>query len=85
MSQELLSNKRQLNQIDEKETTSFETVNCKAQYVNDLKNASNLLISIIFADDTNRFFTHQDIRCIFKIVNQELEKSINGLFQTNFH
>ena len=38
-------------------------------YVNDLKNASNILDPIIYADDANLFFTHKDIRYLFQIVN----------------
>ena len=37
-------------------------------YVNDLKNTSSILDPIAFADDTNLFFTYQDIRYLFQIV-----------------
>ena len=47
-----------------------------------LKNASNILDPIMFADDTNLFFTHKDIRYLFQIVNQELE-NINQWFISN--
>ena len=36
----------------------------------------------MFADDTNLFFTHKDIRYLFQIVNQELE-NINQWFTSN--
>ena len=36
----------------------------------------------MFADDTNLFFTHKDIRYLFQIVNQELE-NINQCFVSN--
>ena len=36
----------------------------------------------MFADDTNLFFTHKDIRYLFQIVNQELE-NINQWFISN--
>ena len=39
----------------------------------------------MFADDTNLFFTHKDIRYLFQIVNQELKTATNILFQINFH
>ena len=80
-----LSNRRQFFQINEKEKTSLETISCSVPqgsilgpllfllYVNDLKNASNILDPIMFADDTNLFFTHKDITYLFQIVNQELE------------
>ena len=86
-----LSNRRQFVQINEKEKTSLETISCGVPqgsilgpllfllYVNDLKNASNILDPIMFADDTNLFFTHKDIRYLFQIVNQELE-NINQWF-----
>ena len=80
-----LSNRRQFVQINEKEKTSLETISCGVPqgsilgpllfllYVNNFKNASNILDPIIFADDTNLFFTHKDVRYLFQIVNQELE------------
>ena len=89
-----LSNRRQFFQINEKEKTSLETISCSVPqgsilgpllfllYVNDLKNASNILDPIMFADDTNLFFTHKDIRYLFQIVNQELE-NINQWFVSN--
>ena len=43
-------------------------------YVNDLQYASNLLEPIMFADDTNLFYSHKNIKTIFKTVNEELEK-----------
>ena len=36
----------------------------------------------MFADGTNLFFTHKDIRYLFQIVNQELE-NINQWFVSN--
>ena len=89
-----LSDRRQFVQINEKEKTSLETISCGAPqgsilgtllfllYVNDLKNASNILDPIMFADDTNLFFTHKDIRYLFQIVNQELE-NISQWFVSN--
>ena len=89
-----LSNWRQFVQINEKEKTSLETISCGVPqgsifgpllfllYVSDLKNASNRLDPIMFADDTNLFFTHKDIRYLFQIVNQELE-NINQWFVSN--
>ena len=50
--------------------------------MNDLKNASNILDPIRFADDTNLFFTHKNIRYLYQIVNQELE-NINQWFVSN--
>ena len=41
-------------------------------YVNDLSNASRLLDPIMFADDTNLFFNHKNIKHLFKVVSDEL-------------
>ena len=40
-------------------------------YVNDLPNSSNVLVPIMFADDTNFFFEHSNINTLFKTVNNE--------------
>ena len=77
-----------------KKKTSLETISCGVPqgsilgpllflwYVDDLKNASNILDPIMFADNTNFFFTHKDIRYLFQIVNQESE-NINQWFVSN--
>ena len=41
-------------------------------YVNDLQKASNILKPIMFADDTNLFFSHKNIKNLFKTMNKEL-------------
>ena len=43
-------------------------------YVNDLNKASDVLDSTMFADDTNLFYSHQNIKTLFRKVNCELEK-----------
>ena len=43
-------------------------------YVNDLYISSKVLEPIMFADDTNLFFSHKNIKELFRIVNFELEK-----------
>ncbi len=46
-------------------------------YINDICNASNVLELILFADDTNIFFSDDDI---MNVVNFQMEKKIlNGL------
>ena len=50
--------------------------------VNDLPNSSNVLVPIMFADDTNFFFEHSNINTLFKTVNDELIK-INEWFSAN--
>ena len=77
-----------------KKKTSLETVSCGFPegsilglllfllYVNNLKNASKTLDPIMFANKTNLFFRHQDLRNIFQIGNKELE-NINQRFISN--
>ena len=43
-------------------------------YVNNLNEASDVLDSIMFAHDTNLFYSHQNIETLFRTVNCELEK-----------
>ena len=50
-------------------------------YVNDLRNSS-ALDSIMFPDDTNLFYEHKDLKTLFTLVNQELQK-INEWFGAN--
>ena len=38
-------------------------------YVNDLNQASNILVRIMFADDTNFFYCHHKIKILFETVN----------------
>ena len=42
--------------------------------MNGLSYSSGLLEPIMFADDTNLFFSHEDIKELFQIVNNELDK-----------
>ena len=42
-------------------------------YVNDLNKASDVLDLIMFADVTNLFYSHQNIKALFGTVNCELE------------
>ena len=42
-------------------------------YVNDLHEASSILDSIMFEDDTNLFYSHQNIDNLFSTVNLELQ------------
>ena len=43
-------------------------------YVNDLNNASSILDPVMFADDTNLFYSHKNIHQLFAKVNEELGK-----------
>ena len=80
-----LSNRKQYIAYNNK-STSFKDITCGVPqgsilgpllfliYVNDLPNVSDMLGSIIFADDTNLFFSKNKIKTIFATVNHELEK-----------
>ena len=93
-SKNYLSNRKQFIQINNKENAELETITCGVPqgsilgpllfllYVNDLKNASNLLDSIMYADDTNLFLTHKDISYLFETANLQLER-INQWFISN--
>ena len=43
-------------------------------YVNDLKNAINVLDASMYADDTNLFLTHKDISYLSETANLQLER-----------
>ena len=51
-------------------------------YINDLQFVSDLLDPIMFADDTNLFYSNKDINTVFLKVNDELQK-INEWFISN--
>ena len=74
--------------------TNYKTVKCGVPqgsilgpllfllYINDLQFASDLLDPIMFADDTNLFYSNKDINTAFLKVNDELQK-INEWFISN--
>ena len=80
----LLPNRKQYIEISENSKTDLKYVTCGVPqgsilgpllflvYVNDLPNASRLLDPTMFADDTNLFFNHKDIKHLFTVVNNEL-------------
>ena len=45
-------------------------------YANDLNKTSDVLDPIMFADDTNLFYSHQNVKTLFGMVNCELEKNM---------
>ena len=51
-------------------------------YINDIYKSSDILNFILFADDTNLFFSHKDIKHLFNTVNIELAK-IQEWFKAN--
>ena len=77
-------NSLQYIQIDENSRTEFCVVKCGVPqgstlepllfllYVNYLKNASSILDHIMFADDTNLFYTHSNIQKLSSTMNEEL-------------
>ena len=89
-----LSNRLQYIQIDGNSRTDCCVVKCGVPqcsilglllfllYINDLKNASSVLDPIMFADDTNLFYTHSNIQKLFSTMNEELA-SINQWFTSN--
>ena len=78
-----LSNRKQYISYDEHQT-DMANITCGVPqgsilgpllsliYVNELNKASKMLNSIMLADDTNLFFSRDDIKTLFEIVNQEL-------------
>ena len=88
-----LNNRKQFIAYNNK-YTSFETITCGVPqgsilgpllfliYVNDLNQVSNILDPIMFADDTNFFYSHHQIKTLFETVNCEL-KNISQWFRAN--
>ena len=82
--QSYLSNRKQYIEIGENSKTDPKYVTCDAPqgsllgpllflvYVNDLPNASRSLDPIMFADDTNLFFNHKDIKHLFTDADNKL-------------
>lgn len=51
-------------------------------YINDLPNVSNCLYFVLFADDTNVFYSHKSLDALFQIINTEL-KLVADWFREN--
>ena len=51
-------------------------------YVNDLHKTSKLISAIMFADDTNLFYSHSDLKVLYKTMNDELTK-VSNWFSAN--
>ena len=89
-----LENRKQFVRFDNNNQSSLLSITCGVPqgsilgpllfllYVNDLYMASNVIKPIMFADDTNLFFSHKNIKELFKTMNQELIK-IQQWFNAN--
>ena len=51
-------------------------------YINDMYRVSCIVSPIMFADDTNLFLTHSNVKEMFQIMNNELDK-FNDWFKAN--
>ena len=51
-------------------------------YINDLHKSSKILNSILFADDTNLFYSHKNINVLFETMTKELA-DVNEWFKAN--
>ena len=88
-----LTNRKQFISYDN-ETTEMDNITCGVPqgsilgpllfliYINDIHNSSDILDFTLFADDTNLFFSHKDIKVMFETVNSELSK-IHEWFKAN--
>ena len=54
-------------------------------YINDLAMVSDVLLSVLFADDTNLFISGHDIEALCNRINEDLEKFNNGCVPTSYH
>ena len=89
-----LSNRLQYIQVDENSKTEYCVVKCGVPqssilgpllfllYINDLENSYSVLDPLMFADDTNLFYTNSNTKKLFSTMNEELA-SINQWFTSN--
>ena len=89
-----LSNRKQYIQIGNDYQSEPLDINCGVTqgsilgtllfilYVKDFTNATKHLDPIMFADDTNSFYSNKNIKSLFEVVNKELQ-SITKWFNAN--
>ena len=86
-----LSNRKQYleykDDFNEQKTTNLLRIKCGVPqgstfgkllfliYINYLSLVSKFLTPFMFADDTNLFYSHNDIKILFKNANDKLEKN----------
>jgi hypothetical protein len=51
-------------------------------YINDICNVSQLIDIVLFADDTNIFFSHKELQYVINTLNREME-NLSDWFQAN--
>ena len=51
-------------------------------YINDICNVSQMIEIVLFADDTNIFFSHKEPQYVINILNREIKK-LSDWFQAN--
>ena len=51
-------------------------------YINDLSNVANIFDLILFADDTNLFYSRKDPSCLINLINDETSK-LSEWFKAN--
>ena len=85
-----LSNRRQFVNINGHES-SLKQISCGVPqgsllgpllfiiYINDFPNSSQILSFILFADDSNLFFSHRDPQTLLDIVNNEMKLVLNWI------
>jgi len=89
-----LSNRKQYIQYDKENRTETLNIKCGVpqgkelfrvhcfSFVHDLYQASNIIKPIMFADDTNFFYSHRNIKSLFNIMNKELNH-VNECIKAN--
>ena len=89
-----LSDRKQYIQYDQINKTYYLKVKCGVPqgsilgpllfllYINDLHQASNVINPIMYADDTNVFYSHGNIKFLFETVNKELN-NVSEWFKAN--